>query len=174
MKTLLLMRHAKSDWDADYGTDHDRPLNERGRRSARAMGQLLAEKGLQPDLILSSTALRARSTAMLADEAGRWGSEILLDETLYGGGTGAVIEAAASVPDVGRLMLVGHQPTWSMLVLALTGERVDMKTATVAVVDLDIIEWRALPGSRGILDMVYQPRDHLGDTSGAGSDKIAP
>jgi phosphohistidine phosphatase len=172
MKTLLLMRHAKSDWDADYDADHDRPLNDRGRRSARAMGKLLAEKGLQPDLILSSTALRARATAMLADEAGQWGSELLLDESLYGSGTGAVIEAAASVPDVGRLMLVGHQPTWSMLVLALTGERVDMKTATVAVVDFDITEWSALPGSRGVLNMVYQPRDHLGETHGEGSGNI--
>ena len=174
MKTLLLMRHAKSDWDADYGVDHDRPLNERGRRSARAMGKLLAQIGLQPDLIVSSTALRARSTAMLADEAGQWRSEILLDEALYGGGTGAVIEAAASVPDVGRLMLVGHQPTWSMLVSALTGERVDMKTATVAVVDFDIIEWGALPGSRGVLNMVYRPRDLLGDPPEEGSGNIEP
>ena len=50
MKTLLLMRHAKSDWDADYGPDHDRPLNERGLRSARLMGRVLAEEGLVPDL----------------------------------------------------------------------------------------------------------------------------
>jgi phosphohistidine phosphatase len=138
------------------------------------MGKLLAEKGLQPDLILSSTALRARATAMLADEAGQWGSEILLDETLYGGGTGTVIEAAASAPDVGRLMLVGHQPTWSMLVLALSGDRVDMKTAAVAVIDFDIEEWGGLPGSRGVLNMVYQPRDHLGDTPDEGSAKIEP
>jgi phosphohistidine phosphatase len=168
------MRHAKSDWDADYGADHDRPLNERGRRSARVMGKLLAEKGLQPDLIVSSTALRARSTAMLADEAGQWGSEILLDETLYGGGTDAVIGAAASAPDVGRLMLVGHQPTWSMLVSALTGERVDMKTATVAVIDFAIIGWSALPGTRGVLNMVYKPRDHLGDTPGDRPGNIEP
>jgi phosphohistidine phosphatase len=174
MKTLLLMRHAKSDWDADYGADHDRPLNERGRRSARAMGELLAEKGIQPGLILSSTALRARSTAMLADEAGQWGSEIVLDESLYGGGTDAVIGAAALVPDVERLMVVGHQPTWSMLVLALTGERVDMKTATVAVVDFDITEWSALPGSRGVLSIVHQPRDHLGDAPAGGSGNIEP
>ncbi len=119
MKTLLLMRHAKSDWDADYGSDHDRPLNERGLRSARLMGRVLAEEGLVPDLIISSTAVRARRTAELAVEAGKWGSEILLDRSLYDEGTRGVLAVGASAPDVDGLMLVGHQPTWSMLVSAL-------------------------------------------------------
>ena len=158
MKTLLLMRHAKSDWDADYGSDHDRPLNNRGLRSARLMGRVLAEEGLVPDLIISSTALRARRTAELAIEGGDWDSALVLDRSLYDEGPRGVLEAGASAPDVNSVMLVGHQPTWSMVVSALTGERADMKTATVAVIELDLDSWAELPGATGKLTRVLEPR----------------
>jgi phosphohistidine phosphatase len=158
MKTLLLMRHAKSDWDADYGPDHDRPLNDRGLRSARLMGRVLAEENLVPDLIISSTAVRARRTAELAIEAGHWETELVLDRSLYDEGPRGVLEAGASAPDVSYVMLVGHQPTWSMLVASLTGERADMKTATVAVIELDLESWAELPGASGKLTRVLKPR----------------
>jgi phosphohistidine phosphatase len=158
MKTLLLMRHAKSDWDADYGPDHDRPLNDRGLRSAQLMGRVLADEGLVPDLIITSTAVRAWRTAELAIEAGDWDTELVLDRSLYDEGPRGVLEAGASAPDVGSLMLVGHQPTWSMLVSALTGERADMKTATVAVIELDLDSWGGLPEACGKLTRVLKPR----------------
>lgn len=161
MKTLLLMRHAKSDWSAEYGADHDRPLSERGVRSARVMGQVLAREGLAPDLIISSTAARARSTAEIASESGGWATDLVLEELLYGSGPNDVIELAASAPQVGRLMLVGHQPTWSILASILTGERVEMKTATVAVIEFDIDDWSELPTSHGKVAGVYRPGDHL-------------
>jgi phosphohistidine phosphatase len=160
MKTLLLMRHAKSDWDADYESDHERPLNERGLRSARLMGRVLAEEGLVPDLIISSTAVRARTTAELAIEAGGWSSEIRLDRSLYDEGPRGVLVVGASAPDVDGLMLVGHQPTWSMLVSALTGELAEMKTAAVAVIDVDIESWADLPDASGTLTRVLEPRSH--------------
>jgi phosphohistidine phosphatase len=159
MKTLLLMRHAKSDWEADYGADHDRPLNRRGAKSAKLMGRVLAEEGLVPGHVISSTALRARTTAELAIAEGRWEAEMTLNRALYEEGPKGVLAAAASAPDVSRLMLVGHQPTWSMLVAALTGEAAEMKTATVAVVDLDLEAWAGLPGATGALRTVLQPRD---------------
>lgn len=157
------MRHAKSDWSADYGSDHDRPLNERGVRSARVMGQVLAESGVIPELVVSSTAVRARSTASLANEAGAWGSEIVLEPGLYGTGPDSAVQVAAEAPDAGRLMLVGHQPTWSILVSVLTGERVEMKTATVAAIDFDIDAWADISSVRGDITAVYQPRDYLED-----------
>jgi phosphohistidine phosphatase len=159
MKTLLLMRHAKSDWDAQYGSDHDRPLNNRGKRGARLMGQVLAEVGLEPGQVISSTALRAKTTAELAIEAGQWDAGLALDRALYEEGPKGVLGAAARAPDVSRLMLVGHQPTWSMLVAALTGERAEMKTATVAVVDLDLDAWAGLPEATGSLGRILSPRD---------------
>lgn len=156
------MRHAKSDWNADYGTDHERPLNERGMRSARVMGRVLAQENHVPRLVMTSTAVRARSTASLADEDGRWGSEIILEPTLYGTGVDAAVQAASAAPDTDRLMLVGHQPTWSTLVSVLTGDHVEMKTASVAVLDFDIDEWRDLVSAQGQIVGVYQPRDYFG------------
>lgn len=159
MKTLLLMRHAKSDWDAEYETDHDRPLNERGRKSAHLMGRVLADQGLVPARVISSTALRARTTAELAIAAGNWEAVLTFDRALFDEGPQGVLAAAASAPDVSPLMLVGHQPTWSMLVATLTGERAEMKTAAVAVIDLDLETWAGLPEGSGSLRTVLQPRD---------------
>lgn len=156
------MRHAKSDWSVDYGRDHERPLNQRGERSARMMGRVLTRDGYVPELIVSSTAVRARSTARLADEAGDWRAELVLDDALYGGGVDSAVQVASSAPDVERLMLVGHQPTWSFLVSTLTGEYVDMKTATVVVIGFDISVWAELTSGPGEMVAVYQPRDYEG------------
>ncbi|MGD2042877.1 MAG: histidine phosphatase family protein [Acidimicrobiia bacterium] len=161
MRTLLLMRHGKSDWNADYDVDHDRPLNDRGVRSARVMGQVLTEEGETPDLIITSTAVRARTTAQLAAEAGGWGCEIVLEPRLYGSGADMVVQVAGAAPQVGRLMLVGHQPTWSIVVSVLTGDQVEMKTATVASLGFDVDDWAELASVRGTVDAVYQPRDYL-------------
>lgn len=152
------MRHAKSDWEADYGADHERPLSERGLRNARLMGRVLASRGIVPQCVISSTALRARTTAELAIEAGRWGSELRLDAALYESDPAEVLEAAASAPDVDRLMLVGHQPTWSLLVHTLTGERADLKTGAVALIGLDLASWHGLHGASGALTELLEPK----------------
>lgn len=162
MKQLLLMRHAKSDWDADYSRDHDRPLNDRGVRSARLMGRFLAAHDLAPGLVISSTAQRARSTAQLAAEAGGWDAEIDLQLGFYEAGPEGVVEIAAKAPDVHRLMLIGHQPTWSGVVSSITGTRVDIKTASVAVIELEIDSWSSLKTARGRLADVHNPRSYFG------------
>jgi phosphohistidine phosphatase len=156
------MRHAKSDWDADYGRDHDRPLNPRGERSARVMGRLLSAIELIPDLAITSSALRASTTVRLAADAGSWETEIEVEPGLYGTGPGAVLEVATRAPNVDRLMLVGHQPTWSMVVHHLTGAAADMKTASVAVVDLMIDDWSEILDVTGVLNSLYHPRHFFG------------
>jgi phosphohistidine phosphatase len=162
MRFLLLMRHAKSDWEADYTDDHSRPLNDRGIESAQLMGRVLAARDEVPQVVISSTALRARATAELAMEAGGWRSPLLLDRALYESGPDGVIDVAAGAPDEERLMLVGHQPTWSMLVTQLTGERVEMKTATISVVEFDLDSWATLTGATGTLSHVLHPRSLAG------------
>lgn len=161
-RQLLLMRHAKSDWDADFERDHERPLNDRGVRSAKLMGRFLAAHDLEPDHVISSTAVRARTTAELAAEAGRWRAEIALDRGLYDTGPAGVIERARQAPNVSRLLLVGHQPTWGLAVIEIGGEAAQMKTATVAVVDLDVDSWDEVGPGRGELAAVLQPRDYFG------------
>lgn len=161
MPALLLMRHAKSDWSAEYAADHDRPLNDRGVRSARTMGTVLADDAIAPNLVITSTAVRARDTAQLAAKAGSWDCDIVLEPRLYGSGVDVVMQVAAEAPLVERLMLVGHQPTWAILVSVLTGERIDMKTATVACITCEVDDWADLSSTRGTLEAVYQPRDYL-------------
>lgn len=162
MLTLLLMRHAKSDWDADYTLDHDRPLNGRGERSARLMGRVLTGLDQTPDHVMSSTALRARTTAQLAKQSGEWSCLIDLESGFYGSGPDAVLSFAAGAPDVQSLMLVGHQPTWSSLVQRLTGNRSEMKTASVAVIEMTIDKWSQLEQGRGVLADLHQARSYYG------------
>lgn len=161
MTTLLLLRHGKSDWDAAYGADHDRPLAPRGVRSARIMGRLVSREGLVPDVVISSTAERAARTAELAADAGAWGREIRLDRRLYEAGPAGVLGVAAEVTGGGRLLLVGHQPTWSLLVRRLTGEYADLRTASLAVIELPIDVWSAVEGTTGTLAALHHPRDQF-------------
>jgi phosphohistidine phosphatase len=162
MRTLMLMRHAKSDWDASYGADHDRPLSQRGVRSARLMGRVIAGADLIPDLVISSTAIRARTTAQLAAESGAWVCSIDLEPGFYGAGPDTVLTLASKAPDMERLMLVGHQPTWSLLVQRLTGARADMKTGSVAIIDMMIETWAELGTVQGILISLHHPRAYFG------------
>jgi phosphohistidine phosphatase len=155
VKQLLVMRHAKSDWDAEYGPDHERPLNRRGVEAARLMGRRLTSLGLAPEHVISSTALRARTTAELAAESGGWDCPIELEPDFYGNGADAVMERVARGPDVERMMIVGHQPTWGTLVARLTGEQVEMKTAAVAVVEMP--SWTDLAGKPFRLVGVHHP-----------------
>lgn len=157
------MRHGKSDWDTSYGADHDRPLAERGVRSARVMGRVLTEIDQVPDRVISSTAVRAHRTALLAAESGGWDCEIVTDRSIYGGGPAAVLQAVSrSAGRALRVMVVGHEPTWSSLVHELVGARVEMKTASVAGIGLLIDEWRSMTEAGGWLDYLLHPRMFLG------------
>lgn len=162
MRSLMLLRHGKSDWDAGAADDHSRPLNARGVRSAERMGEVIRDLGIVPDLVISSTATRARSTAELARLSGGWDSRLVLDEALYGASVGETLAVvAAQADDHTRVMLVGHQPTWSMVVKHLTGGSVAMRTATCADIELTVGEWGSLRASTGTLVTVLQPRHFL-------------
>ena len=126
------------------------------------MGRLLAGLELVPQLAISSTAVRARTTVELAAEAGAWGCPIRLDQGLYDFGVEGVLVRAAAAPDVERLMLVGHQPTWSMLVGYLTGARADMKTASVAVIEFMMDDWSQVVEAPGVLSALHHPRPYFG------------
>lgn len=146
MKTLLVMRHAKSDWGAAFGDDHDRPVARRGVKAARRVGRFLTDAGTVPDLVLSSTAVRALTTAELAAEAGEWGCEIVTSRDLYASDPERVLEAVRGIDNgVDRLLITGHEPTWSGLVTWLIGGgTVSMPTAAVACLDLSQGEWMDL------------------------------
>jgi phosphohistidine phosphatase len=124
MKTLLILRHAKSSWKDAELEDHDRPLNKRGEHDAPRMGHLLREEDLVPDLILSSTAKRARKTAEAVAEASGYTGEVELIPELYGGGPEAYLETLHNLPGENlRVLVVGHNPDLEELVEMLTGKR---------------------------------------------------
>ena len=145
MKILLLLRHAKSSWDNSDLADHDRPLNGRGRRDAPRMGQLLAQHDLTPDLIVTSAARRAATTAELVALAAEYPGDIHYTDELYLADPETFLDVARDTPDaVARLMLVGHNPGIEELVSALTGRDEHMPTAALACFGLAIDRWRDL------------------------------
>ena len=160
MKTVFILRHGKSDWRAVYGTDHDRPLAERGLEAARLMGLFLSRTGQQPDEILSSTAVRARHTAELALAAGSWDCSLRCDPALYGASVATVLDLLRTQEDaLPNLLLVGHQPTWSELIGTLTaGSAVRFPTAALARVDCRIDHWRELEEGTGTLRWLVTPK----------------
>jgi phosphohistidine phosphatase len=142
MKTLLVLRHAKSSWREAELADHDRPLNKRGKRDAPRMGELMRAEGLLPDLILTSSARRALTTAELVAEASGYDGEIQVSRDLYAAGPEEFIDALCALPDeLETVMVVGHNPGLEELVEALTEESSAMPTAALAQVELKIVRW---------------------------------
>ena len=160
MPELVLMRHAKSDWDAPYDRDIRRPLSARGRRDAAAMGAALTAMGAAPDFVLTSPAVRAHATAEMAAAGGGWNAEVLVVDSLYGGGPGAVLDALGELPDPCRRALVlGHEPTWSETVgLLIGGGEVRMPTAAGAGLEVLVRSWRAIAPGTCRLHWLLPPR----------------
>ena len=160
MKTLILFRHAKSDWSADYGVDHERPLNARGERAAARMGKYLAAVDEVPPLILTSTAVRARTTVELAAEAGGWTAEIRRAREFYGATPGSVIAVLREQADaVESILIAGHEPTWSELLGELvSGGEFRFPTAAMARVTLEVDRWMEVTSGCGVLAWHVTPK----------------
>ncbi|MDA1142302.1 MAG: histidine phosphatase family protein [Planctomycetota bacterium] len=157
MKTLLVLRHAKSSWDHP-GPDHDRPLMKRGRRAAQHIAEEIRERDLLPDVIISSTAKRARKTARIIQETSGCRAEIIKTGDLYFEDIGIQIHVVTSADDIyKRIMIVGHNPSSEGIVHKLSGESIVMATATLAVIDFDVHSWSEI--SQGKLRLVLRPRE---------------
>jgi phosphohistidine phosphatase len=145
MKSLLILRHAKSSWDEPGLADIQRPLNKRGKHDAPLVGNLIKESGIIPDAIFSSPAVRAMKTAeALADRCGFEG-EIEIRENLYPGSPSDYIEILNEIPDkYVRVMVVGHNPGVEEFLNDLTGEAEHLPTAALAQVELPIQRWADL------------------------------
>ncbi len=168
MKTLLIARHAKSSWQRDDIPDYDRPLKGRGKRDARTLGLHLLEQELMPQLIISSTAKRARQTAKLIAEAAQYEGDILLEPTLYEAGPMGYIKALQSIDEsYQRVLLVGHNPGLEVLLEVLTGEARWLTTAALAWVELPISAWSEIQEYvGGRLVSVWSPKQGQGTEAG--------
>lgn len=160
MKTILFLRHGKSDWDADFSTDHERPLNKRGRNAAATMGRFLAGCGTLPDRIITSTAVRAKTTIEIAKEAGGWDAPTRETKSLYlASPSDLLVQIRAEADTANTLLLVGHQPTWGSTVSRLVGGgAVRYPTAALARVDLDVRRWQDVETGYGELIWLIPPK----------------
>ena len=158
----MIMRHGKSDWDADARSDHARPLAKRGILSAERMGEVIRDLGTIPGLVISSTAVRARATAELARITGGWPSRLILEDDLYGASPRGALEVVERYAgDCERVMIVGHEPTWSMLIRQLTGGSCAVRTATVADIEIHASDWDAITSASGTLVSLLQARQFM-------------
>lgn len=161
MKTLLILRHAKSSWNNANLADHERPLNKRGKRDAPRMGKLLAEKELTPDLIITSSAERALTTAEQVALSSGYEQEIVVTRQLYHGDPEDYFEVLQEKGDPHNLvMVVGHNPGMEALVEDLTESYELMPTAALVQVALPIESWSDLAeGVVGELMGMWRPKE---------------
>jgi phosphohistidine phosphatase len=168
VKTVLLLRHAKSDRSDASQPDFDRPLTKRGLTDAARMGKVLADFQAVPDKILSSSAQRAKQTAELAAKACGYKEAIEWHDSFYSGDNQDLIHALQRLPNtVERAMLVGHNPTMEETAATLLlggkvqgGEEylIKMPTAGLVCLELSITSWAALKPGRAILTWFLIPR----------------
>ena len=171
MRRIILFRHAKSDWPEQVD-DHDRPLAERGRLASPRMGKYMAEENLRPDLVVTSSARRARETWELARSAFMHDIPEKIEPRIYDAAASAIFEIIKQTPpDVRVLLLVGHNPGLHELALRLIGEArpADMSrlqhkypTAGLAVIDFDIAAWTELREHLGQLERFETPKSIQG------------
>jgi len=162
MRTLYVLRHAKSSWNDSDISDFERPLNDRGERAAPFMGELMKDRGLLPDTIISSPARRAAETAKLVREALGSPREILFDERIYEASPQTLRQVTAEADDAhASVMLVGHNPGIEGFIRMLTGENVASPTAALAVIVLDVASWAEIAPGCGRLDTMIRPSDEM-------------
>jgi phosphohistidine phosphatase len=169
MKTLILVRHAKSSWTDPSLSDHDRPLNERGRRDAPFMGKVLADRGIKPDAILSSSAVRAFETAKFFAGALGWEpASIAVRPEIYHADSEAMLELIAGLDDAAETVLIfGHNPIFTYLANLFTDRYLDnLPTCGIFAVEFAVEHWsEARPRAGKFLfqefPRTYFPKDAL-------------
>jgi phosphohistidine phosphatase len=159
MKRLFLLRHAKSSWNHPELRDFERTLNERGNQEAEKMGVRLKERGVIPDRIVSSPAVRAAQTAeIVADRLNYPKENILWQNTIYDASAGELLRCIQDLNDADKqILFIGHNPGISALARHLTGRDIgEMPTCGIAVIDLNVTNWAKVNRDSG--NLVFQ--DH--------------
>lgn len=167
MKTLYVLRHAKSDWGDESLPDFERPLNHRGRKAAKAVGHEMAGRGIRPDLVIASPAVRAKETVERMLHGYGAGLPVTEDRRIYEAATGTLVEIVRGVSDdADRVMIVGHNPGLQELVVALSEPSAlrdeaaqKFPTGALAEIRFSIDRWSELVRGTGQLQDLIKPRD---------------
>jgi phosphohistidine phosphatase len=168
MKTLYLLRHAKSDWGDSSLKDFDRPLNHRGWKAAKAIGHEMRERALVPDLVLVSPAVRTKETLARAEEGFGDKLNAVEDRAIYLAETETLVDLVRGTQnDADRLMIIGHNPGMHELVLVLANGPIELReevahkfpTAALVEISFDVGEWADVAVGTGRLRNFVRPRD---------------
>ncbi len=162
MKTLLILRHAKSSWDNLQMSDFERPLNARGLEAAPFIGKIIYDKKLQPDLVLSSPAKRAKQTAILIKQSAQISANIKYEQKIYEASPLILVEIISEIDDnFALILLVGHNPGLESLVRILAGQLQPMPTAALAKINLNIEKWADIKADCGNLEFLITPKNEI-------------
>ncbi|MCB9726972.1 MAG: histidine phosphatase family protein [Deltaproteobacteria bacterium] len=159
-RRLIVMRHAKSAWGTDATSDHERPLNGRGRHDAPLIGQELAELEWEPDAVWASDSTRTRETWELMSEAFADPPEVTLTRELYLGDLDAIRDVAAGwSPELHTVLVLGHNPGWEQAVGELTGRPVSMTTGNAVLLEGHGDDWTDALLGRWRIAGILRPRE---------------
>ena len=161
MKTIVLFRHGKSDWNVHFENDHDRPINERGINAAKKMGKYLADIKEIPELLISSTAHRTRETIELAAQSGNWKSECIFEPRIYGGSPNVLIEIIKNIDEkFNYVCLIGHEPNFSSFISKSCNEKFHrFPTASMAKIVYNKDKWVNVMFGSGQLEWIKRPKE---------------
>lgn len=166
MKTLFILRHAKSSWENPDWADFERPLNSRGLDAARFIGALVYERSLNPQIIVSSPAKRAKQTAVLVKEIAEIPKPIVFDERIYEASPLALFNLIREFDEkYESVLIIGHNPGFENLVRMLTGESVSMPTAALAKINLGIEKWSEIETDSNKLEFLIRPKEEMKKTT---------
>jgi phosphohistidine phosphatase len=160
MKTLYLIRHAKSDWSEENKADLDRDLSKRGSKDLKAMGSYLFKKKIKPDLILSSPALRAKLTAKKISKKIKYDKDIKYIDKLYMPDPETILDILSDQKDKNKkIFLVNHNPALTDLANMLTDENIDnIPTLGIVGIKFDIKKWKDIKETKGKMDLFIYPK----------------
>ena len=160
MKTLFLLRHAKSSRKDQSLPDFERPLNRRGKKATDKLGRYLKDELIVPDLVLSSPAVRARETIERVMKAADWIADVRFDQRIYEAGGLGLLEVVSQIEnDHKTVLLVGHNPGIEELLMLLTGESKKVRTAALIKLELKSSKWATAADKRAKLAWRIKPRD---------------
>lgn len=161
MKTIYFLRHAKSGWNDPDLSDIDRPLNKRGKENAPMMGRLMRKLKVKPQLIISSPSKRTMTTALIvADKIGYQEKNIKIEMGLYGANVAEIVQLIHHLDDnLKTVMLVGHNPSFTLIVDYFTGKPIDnLPTCGFVQINFDVKSWRDVKTKNGEMILFEYPK----------------
>ena len=160
MRTLYLLRHAKSSWKDETLPDYDRPLKDRGRKAAKRIGRYLAAEKLKDPIVVCSPAVRTRETADIVLRQANLRVEVRFEERIYEASLRDLVHVVSEIPDEKQVaIMIGHNPGFEELLAYLTGEGRRMPTCALAKIKFEVEGWKDIKEDAGTLDWFVTPKE---------------